>query len=205
MVGRGNDGSRSRRPSDSRQKLLKNTEKEHLTKSQTISPNDPEAGWLHKGDHMQVFAYNIQTACDRNGWVLGYSVHPGNTHDTQAFPLIFEKVIPFNPKHVIADAGYKTPTIAQFLFKQEITPVFPYTRPRRKRENRNIIYDEYYDCYLDENDVVYRYTTTNRKGYREYKASSHDQKKYQNNRVITRHVWQEALETCEDIRHSDGM
>lgn len=182
-------------------KPLKNTEKESSTKSQKISPNDPESGWFHKGDHKQVFAYNIQTACDRKGWVLGYSVHSGNTHDTQAFPSLFEKIIRFNPAYLIADAGYKTPTIAQFLLKQAITPVFPYTRPRRKPENRDIIYDEYYDCYLDENNVVYRYTTTNRKGYREYKACGHEKSK----RVITRHVWQEALETCEDIRHSEGM
>ena len=182
-------------------KPLKNTEKESSTKSQKISPNDPEAGWFHKGDHKQVFAYNIQTACDRNGWVLGYSVHSGNTHDTQAFPSLFDKIISFDPARIIADAGYKTPTIAQFLLSQAITPVFPYTRPRRKPENRDIVYDEYYDCYLDENNTVYHYTTTNRKGYREYRASGEERSK----RVITRHVWQEALETCEEIRHSDGM
>ncbi|MGF3067253.1 hypothetical protein ACQV2X_05060 [Facklamia sp. P12945] len=50
-----------------RKKSLKNTKKETLTKSQTISPNDPEVGWFHKGDHGQVFAYTIQTACDRKG------------------------------------------------------------------------------------------------------------------------------------------
>ena len=88
---------------------------------------------------------------------------------------------------------------------QEITPVFPYTRPKRQKENRDIVYDEYYDCYLDENNMIYHYTTTNRKGYREYKASRQDREDYQNNRVITRHVWQGALETCEDIRHLDGM
>ena len=186
-------------------KPLKNTEKECSTKSQKTSLNDPDAGWFHKGDHKQVFAYNIQTACDRNGWVLGYSVHPGNTHDTQAFPTIFDKVASLKPVHLIADSGYKTPTIAQFLLNQEITPVFPYTRPKRQKENRYIVYDEYYDWYLDENNMIYHYTTTDRKGYREYKASRQDREDYQNNRVITRHVWQGALETCEDIRHLDGM
>lgn len=186
-------------------KPLKDKETEPELKNQKTSKHDSDAGWFHKGEHKQVFAYNIQTACDHNGWVLGYSVHRGNVHDSQAFPHIYNKIIHYNPSHIVADAGFKTPTIAHFLIDEGITPVFPYTRPRRKPENRDIVYDEYFDCYLDENNVVYHYKTTNRKGYREYQASKSDQERYDNYRVITRHVWQDDLETCEDIRHQDGM
>ena len=38
---------------------------------------DPESGWFRKGEHKHVFAYAVQTACDKNGWILSYSVHPG--------------------------------------------------------------------------------------------------------------------------------
>lgn len=37
-----------------------------------ISDVDPDSGWFHKGEHKSVFAYNAQTACDKNGWILGY-------------------------------------------------------------------------------------------------------------------------------------
>ena len=46
------------------------------------STSDPESGWFHKGEHKQVFAYGVETACDKHGWILGYSVHPGNQHDS---------------------------------------------------------------------------------------------------------------------------
>lgn len=121
-----------------------------------------------------MFAYNVQTACDKYGWILGYDVSKGNTHDTQAFPEIYAKIKQFNLKYLVADAGYKTPTIANFLLNKEaVTPIFPYTRPRRKPENRDPVYDEFYDCYIDEENRIYQYTTTNRKGYREYKMKPH--------------------------------
>lgn len=174
-------------------------------KNKKQSKNDSDAGWFHKGEHKQVFAYNVQTACDAHGWILGYSVHAGNTHDTQAFPALYAQVEQFNPSYIVADAGYKTPTIAKFLLTEEKTPVFPYTRPRRKPENREIVYDEYYDCYIDELNRVYHYSTTNREGYREYKPSRFEPDGNNLRTVITRHVWQDAIEQCEHIRHSDGM
>lgn len=42
------------------------------------STTDPESGWFRKGEHKHVFAYAVETACDKNGWILGYTVHPGN-------------------------------------------------------------------------------------------------------------------------------
>lgn len=34
------------------------------------STSDPESGWFRKGEHKSVFAYAVQTACDKNGWIL---------------------------------------------------------------------------------------------------------------------------------------
>ena len=31
------------------------------------STTDPESGWFHKGEHKQVFAYGVETACDKHG------------------------------------------------------------------------------------------------------------------------------------------
>ena len=99
-------------------------------KSKKQSTTDPDSGWFHKGEHKEVFAYNAQVACDKHGWALAYTVEAGNIHDSQAFPALFAKLEPFSPEFIIADSGYKTPSIAKFLLEKEITPGFPYTRPR---------------------------------------------------------------------------
>ncbi|MFX3770124.1 transposase, partial [Streptococcus suis] len=134
-----------------------------------ISTTDPESGWFHKGDHKEVFAYTAQVACDKYGWALAYSVEAGNVHDSQAFPALFAKLQPFQPSFLIADSGYKTPSIAHFLLEQEITPVFPYTRPKGKKgklRSKDFVYDEYYDCYICPENQVLTYRTTTREGYR---------------------------------------
>ena len=96
------------------------------------SKTDPESGWFHKGEHKEVFAYSAETACDKNGWILGYTIHPGNEHDSQTFPAIYEKIKSDELETVVADAGYKTPAIAKLLIDDGIIPVFPYKRPYTK-------------------------------------------------------------------------
>ena len=182
------------------------------------STTDPESGWFHKGDHKEVFAYGIETACDKHGWILGYTVSPGNLHDSQTFKGLFDKIEAIGIEKLIADAGYKTPAIAKLLLDKGILPVFPYKRPMTKAgffKKYEYAYDEYYDCYVCPNGKTLEYSTTNREGYREYKScgaacaecpylaqctGSRDHVK-----VITRHVWADYLETCEDIRSTRGM
>ena len=143
-------------------------------KSKKQSTTNPDSGWFHKGEHKEVFAYNAQVACDKHGWALAYTVEAGNIHDSQAFPALFAKLEPFSPEFIIADSGYKTPSIAKFLLEKEITPVFPYTRLRGKRgflRPKDFVYDEHFDCYLCPENQVLTYRTTTREGYREYKSN----------------------------------
>ena len=187
-------------------------------KSKKQSTTDPDSGWFHKGEHKEVFAYNAQVACDKHGWALAYTVEAGNIHDSQAFPALFAKLEPFSPEFIIADSGYKTPSIAKFLLEKEITPVFPYTRPRGKRgflRPKDFVYDEHFDCYLCPENQVLTYRTTTREGYREYKSNPEICKtcpllaicteSRQHQKVVVRHIWKDALEICEDIRHQSGM
>ena len=82
------------------------------------STTDPESGWFHKGEHKEVFAYSSQVACDKNGWILGYTTYPGNLHDSRTFISLFEKLKrAFSLDKLIMDAGYKTPAIAQLLLE----------------------------------------------------------------------------------------
>lgn len=141
-------------------------------KEKKVSTTDPESGWFHKGEHKEVFAYSAQVACDKHGWSLAYSVEAGNVHDSQAFPALFDKIEP--PQFLIADSGYKTPSIAKFLLDKNITPVFPYTRPRGmkgKLRPKDFVYDDHFDCYLCPENQALTYRTTTREGYREYKSN----------------------------------
>ncbi len=182
------------------------------------SISDPESGWFRKGEHKHVFAYAIETACDKHGWILNYTIHPGNFHDSRTFPELYEKLKNLEIDLLVADAGYKTPAIAKLLIDDQITPVFPYKRPMTKEgyfKKYEYVYDEYYDCYLCPHNQILAYSTTNRDGYKEYKSKGYLCKKCPDvsrctgskdyTKLITRHVWEEYMEKCEDIRHTKGI
>lgn len=189
--------------------------KEKTVKS---SMTDPESGWFRKGEHKNVFAYGIQTACDKHGWILSYTVNPGNLHDSRTFKGLYDKLKDIGMKTLVADAGYKTPAIAKLLLDDGIRPLFPHKRPMTKKgffKKSDYVYDEGYDCYICPNNQILEYSTTNRDGYREYKSSglicgscpylnecTHSREHV---KLVTRHIWEDYMEKCEDIRYTIGM
>lgn len=186
-------------------------------KTQKCSITDPESGWFRKGEHKHVFAYAIETACDKHGWILGYSVHPGNEHDSRTFKSLYDKLKGYQPEMIVADAGYKTPAIAHLLLEDEIKPLFPYKRPMTKEgffKKYEYAYDEYYDCYICPENKILTYHTTNREGYREYKSCglfcencpqiSQCTESKDHTKMIMRHVWEEDMEKAEEIRYGIG-
>lgn len=193
------------------------TEKEPETRTVTVSATDPESGLFHKGEHKKCFAYGAHTVCDRNNFVLGVEVRPGNIHDSTVFDAVYEELKKNYPtvKIITADAGYKTPWICKRIIDDGKLPSLPYRRPMTRRGNlpwHEYVYDEYYDCILCPQNHVLSYATTNREGYREYKskpchcekcpelARCTENRKFQ--KTVTRHLWQAYLEQAEDIRHS---
>ena len=56
------------------------------------STTDPDSGLFVKGEHERCFAYSSQTACDKNGFVLGFEVVAGNVHDSQSFHQLYDKL-----------------------------------------------------------------------------------------------------------------
>ena len=182
------------------------------------STTDPESGWFRKGEHKNVFAYGIETACDKNGWIIDFTVNPGNEHDSRTFKGLYEKLANKGMEYCIVDAGYKTPAIAKMLLDDGVKPLFPYKRPMTKAgffRKYEYVYDEYNDCYICPNNQILKYRTTNREGYREYKSSgetcascpylSQCTASREHVKTITRHVWEDYMETCEDIRLTIGM
>ena len=91
----------------------------------------------------------------------------------------------------------------------------PYKRPMTKKgyfKKHEYVYDEYYDCIICPNNQVLKYSTTNRRGYREYKSDpkiccecSLREKCTQSKnmtKVVTRHIWEPYIEKAEDLRHT---
>lgn len=188
------------------------------TKTINCSTTDSESGWFRKGEHKNVFAYAIETASDKNGWILGYTINPGNLHDSRTFKGLYDKIKGIGIETLVADAGYKTPAIAKLLIDDGIRPLLPYKRPMTKEgffKKYEYVYDEYYDCYICPNNKVLTYRTTNRDGYREYKSCgaacsecpylSQCTESRDHIKVVTRHIWESYMEMCEDIRQTLGM
>lgn len=190
----------------------------HEEKEIKESTTDPESGYYVKDERTKQFAYSFHAAADRNGFVLGAIVTPGNVHDSMMLEPLLDKVMKFTgkPTAVAADAGYKTPAIAQYLIGNEIQPALPYTRPRTKEgylKKTDFVYDEHYNCYLCPQGQVLPYRTTTKEGYRQYMSDPVEcavcpmlqqctqSKNHQ--KLIQRHVWEDFLEEADYLRHTD--
>lgn len=185
--------------------------------TQKCSASDPESGWFRKGKHKHVFAYLVETACDRHGWIVGYSVHRGNENDARTFPEIYSKVREYHPRMLVMDAGYRTPAIAREVLRDGTEPLLPYKGPQTKEgffRKYEYVYDEYYDCYICPENQILKYRTTNREGCREYTSCGEICGKCPNvkrcteskthEKTVMRHLWEGYLEKAEDIRHTLG-
>ena len=108
-----------------------------VTQKKTVkqSTTDPESGNFHKGEHEECFAYEHQTFCDGNGFVVAFDTVPGNVHDSVSFFPAYEKLLEkysSEIENVCLDSGYKTPAIAREIMENGQTPYFPYKRPMTK-------------------------------------------------------------------------
>jgi transposase/transcription elongation factor Elf1 len=182
-----------------------------------ISPSDPESGYYVKGEREKQFAYSAHTVCDDHGFILGTIVTPGNIHDSQVAIPLLDKIREAFPasQTVAADAAYKTPAIARYLFTNHLRPVLPYTRPRGDKQlfrKNEFVYDEFFDCYLCPQNQPLHFSTINRKGYREYKSTPvicqncplrpQCTTSQSCQKVVTRHIWQDYLDQVEHLRHT---
>lgn len=221
-----NEGEPPATPSDeseSEGKMDKNTSKKEAARRRKEkhvkkSTSDPDSGWFRKGEHKHVFAYSVETACEQNGIILGYSVHPGNENDGKTFPALFEKIENLPIEIVVGDSAYKTPAIARLLSLKGIELLSAYTRPQTKAgffTKQEYVYDAFYDCYICPNNQILSYCTTNRDGYREYRSDPKicagcphlkqctESKNHQ--KTVTRHVWEKYVEQAEENRYTYGI
>ena len=198
----------------SKKKAARQKKEKHIKKSRS----DPESGWFRKGEHKHVFAYSVETVCEQNGVILGYSVHPGNDNDGKTFPAVFEKIANLPIELVVGDSAYKTPAIARILNLKDVDLLSGYKRPQTKAgffPKYEYVYDELYDCYICPNNQVLSYRTTNRNGYKEYRSNPvicagcpHLKQCTESKahvKTVTRHIWEEYVEQVEENRYTDGI
>ncbi|KON88884.1 hypothetical protein AF332_20160 [Sporosarcina globispora] len=139
-------------------------------------------------------------------WFLGYGFHDKVPHFST-----FGK----NYERRFKD---KTPAITSYLFKNDITPAIPYTRPRTKEgyfRKHEYVYDEHFDCYICPADEILKYTTTTKEGYRQYKSDpricagcpllSQCTQSQAHQKLIQRHVWEEHVEEADHLRHHQDV
>lgn len=184
------------------------------------STTDPESGMFHKGEHKKCFAYTAQTGCDKNGYVLGTVIVPGNVHDSVSFDPLYDSLTAHFPqvKNIVADAAYKTPWISKRIIDDGRIPVFPYKRPMSKKgffKPYDYVIDEYYDCVICPENQILSYTTTNRNGYKEFKSKGYlcrnckskhiCTENSKSEKLVTKHIWTNYLELAEDYRHTYGI
>ena len=67
-------------------------------KTVTKSTTDPESVVFHKGEYKKCFAYTAQTACGEHGYVMDVTVNSGNTHDSVAFDVLYDRLIKKYPE-----------------------------------------------------------------------------------------------------------
>ncbi|MDL2248989.1 transposase, partial [Tyzzerella sp. OttesenSCG-928-J15] len=200
---------------DERPKGGKAPAEEPKTKERTCSTTDPECGMFIKGEHRRCFAYEAHTACDGHGFVLETFITPGNIHDSVAFDDVYDSLVEHFPEihTVVADSAYKTPYICKKVFDGQRVLSTAYKRPMTRKGGHEwwkYVYDEYNDWMICPEYKTLYYSTTNKDGYREYKALEYHCNSCKTKhlctdskaKIVTRHVWHDYIELAEDARYT---
>ncbi|MBA4603552.1 IS1182 family transposase, partial [Thermoactinomyces mirandus] len=185
-----------------------------------ISTTDPDSGYMVRDGKPEGFFYlDHRTVDGKYNFITDVFVTPGNVHDSIPYLKRLNRQInrfDFLVEEVALDAGYLTIPICQELMKRNIFTVIAHRRFRPKKG----LFHKWQFKYIPEQDVYLcpakhelRYSTTNRSGYREYKSNPNvcqncpflsrctRSKTFQ--KVVTRHVWENAKEWVRKNRLSE--
>ncbi|HHX68632.1 MAG TPA: IS1182 family transposase [Gallicola sp.] len=189
----------------------------NTVKKVAVSRTDPESGMFHKGEKEKQFAYSVQTACDKNGWIVGCKTYPGNVNDNNAG---VDFIIPYLEKHpkvdyTLMDAGYTGSLIINEILNRGRVPIVPYVRPKGLRSNglfkKNFKFDQEKNEYTCPYGKKLTYKGVNTQGYLQYKSSKKDCDgcPFKSNctksstKTLTRHLLENTKNITRDIRLSE--
>ena len=181
------------------------------TTTRMVSLTDPDSGQQTRDGKPDGFHYSEHRTVDsKNNVIVNVHVEPANVNDITPVPKILKEIkhrLGKLPKYMGFDAGYHSAWIAHLLEKNKIQGVIGYRRHTHQQEvfgKYRFHYEPYFDAYICPEGKHLYWKTTNRTGYREYWSSSKDcancprksecMSEKAKRRLVTRHVWQDALE-----------
>ena len=185
------------------------------------STTDPESGYYHKGEHEKCFAYTHQAFSDGNGFVLACSTNSGNMHDSVAFDEVYEELInDYNEEinNVCLDSAYNTPAICKKIDETDKVALMPYSRTKGRKDKelfnkKEYKYNKELNCYVCPTGEILELKTVDKQGYKIYKSNSKScstcplknkcTKSKNNQKVITRHIWQDKKDEVNERRYEE--
>ncbi|MGV8083376.1 MAG: IS1182 family transposase [Coriobacteriia bacterium] len=189
------------------------------TKTIKSSTTDPESGFMHRDGKPKGFFYlDHRTVDSKANIVTDVFVTPGNSNDTEPYierlKVQMEK-FGFEVKAVGLDAGYNTNGLCRKLVELDVKGALGHRRGSHakgrwgKYRYRFLVERDMYVC---PQGCVLAYVTTDRQGYRHYRAEkascagcparSECLSPKQDAKTIHRHIWEEHKDACYAFTHT---
>ncbi|HGF4681464.1 IS1182 family transposase [Escherichia coli] len=197
----------------------KKTSENVVVKNTKVSTTDPESGFMHRDNKPQGFFYlDHRTVDGKHGIIIDTWATPGNVHDSQPYIARLKRQTErFGLETVAAgvDAGYFTAAVCHLTREMGIALVPGYRRPNKGSNvynKKHFSYGHDEDIYVCPAGASLKYSTTDRNGYRHYRSDrnicslcplrENCTKNNKHEKMITRHVWEDAKEKANELRLS---
>lgn len=184
------------------------------------STTDSECGFMYREGKPKGFYYLDHRTVDGKFNIITDSyITSGAAHDSGPYLGRLDRQIErfdFDVKEVGLDAGYFTSHICKGLVDRNIFGAISYRRPNKRKEfmaKRLYKYNPEKDCYICPAGHELHYRTTAREGFRQYSSDSTVCKNCEfiskctsnqkGEKILTRHVWEDAKEQMTQNRLSD--
>ncbi|WP_421783607.1 IS1182 family transposase [Kiloniella litopenaei] len=201
-------------------KPLEMKERQAVEKETKVSSTDPDAGYMvREGKPKGFFYLDHRTVDGKLGIITDSHTTAANVHDSIPYLDRLDrqrKRFDLRVQAVGLDAGYATAAIAKELEERDILGITGYRRPNHRKgylPKRKYLYEKDLDGYRCPNGQLLTYATTDRNGYRHYKSDPQKCRNCpllascttnaNNQKTVTRHVWQDARERVDAHRLSD--
>ena len=190
------------------------------TRAIKVSTTDPESGYMMREGKPEGFFYlDHRSVDDKHNFITDVYVTAANLTDAEPYLTRLDrqqKAFGFDIHAVALDAGYLTTPICKGLEEKGIFAVIGH---RRFHPTKGLFpkwkfhYDAETDTYACPNGKTLTYRTTNRKGFRLYRSNRADCRTCElrgectrskaMQKLIERHVWEDARDRVRENRLSD--
>lgn len=194
---------------------------EPKTKEIKSSTTDPESGFMHRDGKPKGFFYlDHRTVDSKANIITDVFVTPGNVNDVEPYIDRLKAQIEkfgFEVESVGADAGYNTVYICKDLCEMGIKAALGKRRgvhQKGKYGKSKFKYLKDWDVYICPEHCYLEYRTTNREGYREYRAIENRcmnclrreecLASKQKVKMLYRHIWEDYKDAQHEFTLSEA-